>query len=173
MEGQNDKVYTVWGGHKEQDCGEHYATFKDPDLADRYRNRMEAENANLSLAITPTNPIDGETYADEEELTRFPVTQQPETPEARFDRQVAALWSTSFRALPALVETFSMEERRALARHFELLSQNAARVAAYLDQRGGCGYDLGHKKAVKAQNRTAHKVRQAQGYNSRADIDFD
>ena len=41
----------------------------------------------------------------------------------------------------------------------------AVRLAAYLDARGGeGGLDLGHEKAVKAQNEQAAKVRELLGY---------
>lgn len=45
------------------------------------------------------------------------------------------------------------------------LAISAARLAAYLDARGGeGGFDLGHEAAVKAQNEQAAKVRAAFGY---------
>lgn len=41
----------------------------------------------------------------------------------------------------------------------------AVRLAAYLDARGGeGGLDLGHEKAVKAQNEQAARIREILGY---------
>lgn len=48
----------------------------------------------------------------------------------------------------------------------DAIAERAARVAAYLEARGGrgCG-DSGHDAGVKAANRAARLVRKARGYN--------
>ena len=48
----------------------------------------------------------------------------------------------------------------------DAIAERAARIAAYLEERGGEGNgDGGHDSAVKAANKAARRVRKARGYN--------
>lgn len=132
----------------------------------------ETNEAGIQAAIEAGKAAQGQQIGGGATGSEWIIRGEEESPEARFNRLVARLWSTSFRELPALVETLDMDQRRELGRHFEGLAQNAARVGAYLYMRGGNGYDQGHEKSVKEQNRVARKVRQAQGYHNTPDLNF-
>lgn len=79
--------------------------------------------------------------------------------------------------LPEWNDTFTdihSEDLRLLSNSLIQLSILAARMAAYLDARGGeGGIDKGHIAAVRHQNDCADKVRSVLGFqHPRADIEF-
>jgi hypothetical protein len=105
-------------------------------------------------------------------LERFAAERKD--PSIAFGEAVDELWQVSYKQLAYLAShVMTDDEKRQLGDHFEGLAVNAARIAAYLEQRhgSGCG-DQGHEKAVKEQNRVARKVRQAMGYQQTLDINF-
>lgn len=94
-------------------------------------------------------------------------------PDNRVDELLQRAKSGALADLPALASEYDKPLLREACRSLDGEIQRLARLTAYLDQRGGCGYDQGHATAVKRQHSLATKIRRALGFSyPRQDITF-
>jgi hypothetical protein len=102
-----------------------------------------------------------------DELDKDKVAQLMKTPSGELAEIEPSKWDAMFSSIHS-------EDLRLLSNSLIRLSEKAIRMSAYIDVRcGGHKGDTGHSEAVRAQNKTAEKLRALLGFQyPAADIDF-
>ncbi len=95
------------------------------------------------------------------------VERLMKTPTRELTELEPSQWNESF-------SDIASDDLRLLSNSLIQLAVKAARMAAYIDARGGDNQkDLGHSEAVKAQNEIGEKIRTLLGFqHPKADIVF-